>query len=82
MARRKLCPGSMALESKFPDPADENRFAEEGRLLHDLLRDPKKSRANLLPEQFETLEKCERMERDFIKVVLDRHPLPKQNLPR
>lgn len=72
LLRRKLCPGSLFLEGQIPSPPDEadgTRYAEEGRALHALLADRTKPRDHLNPEQFETLERAEAMEAEFLEIV-------------
>lgn len=71
MIRRKLCAGSLALESTIPEETfDDSRYAEEGSLLHAHMANRIRARDALTPEQLETLELCEKIEREF----LDRLP--------
>lgn len=70
--RRKACPGSLSLESTLPEPPsdyDGGKYAEEGTMLHAHLADRTKPRDGLNPEQFETLEKAEAMEAEFVDIV-------------
>lgn len=72
LLRRKSCPGSLALESTLPEsPSDYDggKYAEEGTTLHSHLADRSKPRDGLEPEQFETLEKAEAMESEFLEIV-------------
>ena len=70
--RRKLCPGSMALEASLPEaPAEDegNEYQSEGRLLHRLSADKTLDRTGLNPEQLDTIEKSEAMEQEFLKQI-------------
>lgn len=79
MLRRTRCPGSMALESTLPPAPEEdaNEDQKEGRMLHLLMADPSLPRNGLKdaiktclsPEQFETVERAEAMEAEFIKMI-------------
>lgn len=73
MLRRKLCPGSLALESTLPakagdEPDDE--FQAEGRKLHALIADPSLPRDGLKPSQLELIELVERAEKTFLETIL------------
>jgi len=74
MLRLKLCPGSLALQRQMTaqglsgdDPSED---AAEGTVLHKAMADPKAPRDHLEPEQFDTVEEAERMEREFIEFAL------------
>lgn len=71
MYRRKACPGSLELESRFEQPEDDadDEYKAEGRLLHRMMADPSLSREELTPEQLETLERAEAQERAFLQIV-------------
>lgn len=73
MLRRKLCPGSLALESTLPvkvgdEPDDE--WQAEGRLLHALIADPSLPRDGLKPSQLDLILIVERSEAEFIQTLL------------
>lgn len=72
LLRRKFCPGSMNREAQIPTPPNDDdggKYAEEGTMLHAHLADRSLSRSHLLPEQFETVEKAEAMEAEFLQIV-------------
>ncbi len=70
MLRRRLCPGSLALESTLEQVDADSEYAAEGRLLHAHTADPSLSRAGLTPEQFELIQIVERAEAEFIEKIL------------
>ena len=70
MLRRKLCPGSMALESTLTIIDDPDEYQAEGTLLHALTADPLKSRASLRPDQFDLVESVEKAEKEFLDKIL------------
>ena len=72
--RMKLCHGSWYFETSLMETGvvsetDESRYAQEGRLLHERMADPGIARNDLNPEQFETVEKCEAMEKEFLEKI-------------
>ena len=75
MLRIKLCPGSLALERQMRSQGlsddEPTEYAEEGRRLHKAMAEPLAPREHLTPEQIETVEKAERMEREFLDFVLN-----------
>lgn len=70
MLRRKLCPGSLALESTLEVVDDENEYQTEGKLLHALTANPLLSRASLEPAQLDLIETVEKAEAEFIEKIL------------
>ena len=70
MLRRRLCPGSMDLESTVTQVDSEDDFQAEGKLLHALTADPLLSRASLEPNQLDLIEAVEKAEREFIEKIL------------
>lgn len=70
MLRRKLCPGSMALESTITQIDDPDEYQMEGKLLHALAADPLQSRAKLEPSQLDLIETVEKAETEFIEKIL------------
>ena len=77
LSRRKLCAGSLALESSvFTPGADDrdNADAAEGKLLHQLLAEPKLSRNVLDPSQLETMERAEAGQEEVLAKVRQLHP--------
>ena len=71
LQRRRLCPGSLTLESSLsPAPDDDDsEWSKEGRLLHDHMAYPLKDRAALTMDQVDVLDKCEKMEAEFLELV-------------
>ena len=70
MLRRRLCPGSMALESTITPVDDPDPYQAEGTLLHEHTAEPLKSRAGLEPAQLDLVETVERAEQEFIGKIL------------
>ena len=70
MLRRKICPGSMALESTITQIDTEDEYQAEGKLLHALTADPLLSRARLEPAQLDLIETVEKAEAEFIEKIL------------
>jgi len=70
MLRRRLCPGSMALESTVTQIDDPDEYQSEGKLLHALTADPLQSRAGLNPGQLDLVETVEKAEQEFIEKIL------------
>jgi len=70
MLRRKLCPGSMALESTITQIDDPDEFQAEGTRLHALTADPLISRASLEPAQLDLVETVEKAEAEFLEKIL------------
>lgn len=70
MLRRRLCPGSMALESTVTQIDDPDEYQAEGNLLHALTADPLQSRAGLQPAQLDLVETVEKAEAEFIEKIL------------
>lgn len=70
MLRRKLCPGSLALESTLTPVEDPTEYQEEGRLLHELTANPLLSRASIRPDQLDLIETVEKAEAEFIQKIL------------
>jgi len=70
MLRRKLCPGSMALESSITQIEDEDEYQAEGKLLHALTANPLLSRATLEPSQLDLVECVEKAEAEFVEKIL------------
>jgi len=65
MLRRKLCPGSLALESTLPTVDDPNEFQEQGTRLHALVADPSLPRDGCSPSELELIESVEKSEAQF-----------------
>lgn len=70
MLRRRLCPGSLALESTLPSVDDPNEYQAEGALLHALTAYPLQSRNDLKPAQLDLIETVEKAEKEFIEKIL------------
>lgn len=69
MLRRKLCPGSLALESTLQIVDEPNEYAAEGALLHRLIADPSLPRDGLKPSQLELIESVERAELEVFRKI-------------
>lgn len=69
MLRRRLCPGSLALESSLPAYNESNEYQAEGSLLHAMLADPSLSRDGLAPSQLELILTVEASESAFLKTI-------------
>jgi hypothetical protein len=74
LLRFKLCPGALAFERQMtvqglsdPEPTQDSM---EGALLHKAIAEPLSPRDYLTPEALETVEKAERMEKEFLDFVL------------
>lgn len=74
----KLCPGRLALEqdmaAKGLSQGEPSEDAAEGQRLHKAISEPLAPRTDLTPEQLETVERAERMEKEFIEFVLGAEP--------
>ncbi len=70
MLRRKVCPGSLALESSLSQVEDENPYQAEGKKLHALTADPSLSRDSLEPSQLDLVLAVESAESEFISKIL------------
>lgn len=70
MLRRRLCPGSLALESTLTPVEDPTEYQAEGKLLHELTANPLLSRASILPAQLDLIETVEKAEREFLEKIL------------
>lgn len=65
LLRRKLCPGSLRLESKMA-PLPDDEWSAEGRLLHLHMANRELTRDGLTEEQREALQTVEKLEAEFI----------------
>jgi hypothetical protein len=79
LLRLKLCPGSLDFERSMasrgltdPEPTE---YSMEGALLHKAIAEPLAPRDYLTPEALETVEKAERMVKEFIDFVLASNPI-------
>jgi hypothetical protein len=79
LLRFRLCPGALDLQRSMtaqglfdPEPTEDSM---EGALLHKAISEPLAPRDYLTPEAFETVEKAERMEKEFIDFVLASNPI-------
>lgn len=70
MLRRKMCPGSLALESTLSPVEDPDEYQSEGKRLHELTANPLLSRASITPAQLELIETVEKAEKEFLNTVL------------
>lgn len=72
LLRRRLCPGSLRLERKMaPTPDDE--YSELGKRLHAMMADKTLDRSQLSDDEVELLETTERLEQEFVNLVLEKH---------
>lgn len=73
MLRRKLCPGSLPLESTLPAKVGdepEDQYQAQGRKLHRLVADPSLPRDDCSPSELELIESVERAEKEFLNKLL------------
>jgi hypothetical protein len=75
VARRRLCPGSEAMEVGRPNV--ESPYSKEGTLLHDLDACPEKDRSEITESQRVILERNAEMRNEFISGKLDELGIPR-----